>query len=264
MTTKTTMSSIEQKYGANILSQVEWGSNGILNIGIRDCLSGSIHQIPLDQVVSSEWLFITVKPIHNDGVRSSFGKRHWKIITVLHGDSLSVNQIGHTLFVVVELTLDSLHIFHVLDELSIGGGSFLTFDLHWVWNEVQDVIIVWCLLDSLIDIPLNVRISSWLEWVEGLLLVVSQLRLSVSVVSVLIILLSVRIFSRIVRMESLLQVVHNLGLSGFAIVFVDITELSVRVFSRIMWVESLLQIVHNLGLSLLALDFVVITDKLDS
>jgi len=100
--------------------------------------------------------------------------------------------------------------------------------------------------------------------VEGLLLVVSQLRLSVSVVSVLIILLSVRIFSRFVRMECLLQVVHNLGLSGLAIVFVDITELSVRVFSRIMWVESLLQIVHNLGLSLLALDFVVITDKLDS
>ena len=100
---------------------------------------------------------------------------------------MSVNQIGHTHFVLPKLALDSLHSIHVLDELSIGGRSFLTFDLQWLRDLVQYVVIVSLLLDSLIEIPLNVRISSWLEWVEGLLLVVSQLRLSVSVVCIFIV-----------------------------------------------------------------------------
>jgi len=100
---------------------------------------------------------------------------------------LSVNQIGHTHFVLPKLALDSLHSIHVLDKLSIGGRSFLTFDLQWLRDLVQYVVIVGLLLDSIIYVPLNVRISSWLEWVEGLLHVIRQLRLSVSVVCIFVV-----------------------------------------------------------------------------
>jgi len=100
---------------------------------------------------------------------------------------LSVNQIGHTHFVLPKLILDCLHSIHVLDELSIGGRSFLTFNLQWLRDLVQYVVIVGLLLDSIIYVPLNVRISSWLEWVEGLLHVIRQLRLSVFVVCIFVV-----------------------------------------------------------------------------